>query len=351
MIAAKISSPAIINGRKSMKVVITGGTGFVGRRLAQRLLQRNAIAGPDGRETSIDELVLFDVAEPPMPIAADKRLKVVTGDIADTATLRRLIDRPTGTVFHLAAVVSGQAEADPDIGYRVNLDGTRAVLEACRALGTSPRLVFASSLAVYGGDLPAAVTDDTPLTPQTSYGGQKAIGELLVNDYSRKGFIDGRSIRLPTIVVRPGKPNRAASTWCSSIFREPLSGVEVVCPVGREAVMAILSPRRLIAAIERIHELPAERFGFSRTVLLPGISVTVAEMVEALRRAGGDAAVGRIRWEPDPVIQKIVAGWPRAIIAKRAQSFGIEADATIDEIVQGFIEDDLPAQKALVAAG
>lgn len=334
-----------------MKVVITGGTGFIGRRLAQRLLQRGALAGPDGRETGIDELVLFDNAPAQPPIAPNNRLKIVTGDIADRDTVRRLIDASTGTVFHLAAVVSGQAEADTDIGYRVNLDGTRAVLEACRALGTRPRLVFASSLAVYGGDMPPAISDETPLTPQTSYGAQKAIGELLVNDYSRKGFIDGRCLRLPTIVVRPGRPNRAASTWVSSLFREPLSGVEVVCPVSRESVMACLSPRRLVAAMERVHDLPGERFGYSRTVLLPGISATVAEMVEALRRAGGEAAVKRIRWQPDAVIQKIVDGWPRAIVAKRAEGLGIHADADIDEIVRAFIEDDLSAQKALVAAG
>ncbi len=334
-----------------MKVVITGGTGFIGRRLAQRLLQRGALAGPDGRETGIDELVLFDNAPAQPPIPPNNRLKIVTGDIADRDTVRRLIDASTGTVFHLAAVVSGQAEADTDIGYRVNLDGTRAVLEACRALGTRPRLVFASSLAVYGGDMPPAISDETPLTPQTSYGAQKAIGELLINDYSRKGFIDGRCLRLPTIVVRPGRPNRAASTWVSSLFREPLSGVEVVCPVSRESVMACLSPRRLVAAMERVHDLPGERFGYSRTVLLPGISATVAEMVEALRRAGGEAAVKRIRWQPDAVIQKIVDGWPRAIVAKRAEGLGIHADADIDEIVRAFIEDDLSAQKALVAAG
>jgi nucleoside-diphosphate-sugar epimerase len=332
-----------------MKVVITGGTGFIGRRLAQRLLQRNSIAGPDGRESGIDELILFDVAAPAMPIAEDRRLKIVTGDIADAATVGRLIDRPTGTVFHLAAIVSGEAEANTDLGYRVNLDGTRTVLEACRALGTVPRVVFASSLAVYGGEMPPAVSDDTPLTPQTSYGAQKAMGELLVNDYSRKGFIDGRAIRLPTIVVRPGRPNRAASTWASSIFREPLSGVEVSCPVSRESVMALLSPRRLIAAIEQIHDLPASRFGFSRTVLLPGISANVSEMVDALRRAGGDEAVRRIRWEPDGVVQKIVDGWPRAIHAKRAEALGIRPDRSVDEIVQAFIEDDLAAQKALVA--
>ena len=330
-----------------MKVVITGGAGFIGRRLAQRLLQRGAIAGPDGREQAIDELVLFDVAAPEPPIPPNNRLKLVTGDIADPATVRALIDKTTGTVFHLAAVVSGQAEADTDIGYRVNLDGTRAVLEACRALGTRPRLVFASSLAVYGGEMPETISDATPLTPQTSYGTQKAIGELLVNDYSRKGYIDGRAIRLPTIVVRPGRPNRAASTWVSSLFREPLSGVSVVCPVTRQSVMACLSPRRLIAALETLHDLPAERFGFSRSVLLPGISAGVDEMVEALRRAGGAAAVERIRWEPDPVIQKIVDGWPKGIVAKRAEALGITPDATIDEIIAAFIADDLPAQKRL----
>src|SRR6202790_3827201 len=193
-----------------MKVVITGGPGFIGKKLAQRLLARGSLIGPDGKDTPIDELVLFDVAAPHPPLRADNRLKVVTGDIADPATVRQLIDKRTASVFHLAAVVSGQAEADTDIGLRVNLEGTRAVLEACRALGTVPRVVFASSLAVYGGDMPAAIADDTPLTPQTSYGAQKAMGELLVNDYSRKGYIDGRALRFPTIVVRPGRPNRAA---------------------------------------------------------------------------------------------------------------------------------------------
>jgi nucleoside-diphosphate-sugar epimerase len=332
-----------------MKVVITGGAGFIGRRLGERLLARGALAGPDGRDAAIDEIVLFDMTAPAPPLAADKRLRIVTGDIADAAAIRRLIDAPTTTVFHLAAVVSAEAEANTDIGYRVNLDGTRAVLEACRALATRARVVFASSLAVYGGDLPPAVGDDTPLRPQTSYGAQKAMGELLVNDYSRKGYIDGRAIRLPTIVVRPGRPNRAASTWVSSIIREPLSGADVVCPVSRDSVMALLSPRRLIAAIERIHDMTADRLGYDRTVLLPGISASVAEMVDALGRAGGESAVRRIRWEPDPVIQKIVDGWPKAIAARRAESLGIRADGSVDEIIAAFIADDLAAQKALVA--
>jgi nucleoside-diphosphate-sugar epimerase len=324
-----------------MKIVITGGAGFIGRRLALALLQRN----------DIDELVLFD-AVPPLPaLPPDRRLRCVTGDIADAAAIGRLIDRETASVFHLAAIVSAEAEADTDKGLKVNLDGTRAVLDACRAGGHMPRLVFASSLAVYGGALPPAVSDATPLTPQTSYGTQKAIGELLVNDYSRKGYIDGRALRLPTIVVRPGRPNRAASTWASSLFREPLSGLDVVCPVSETTAMAILSPRRLIAALLHLHDLPAERFGFQRSLLLPGISVTVSEMVAALGRAGGTAAVARIRWQADPVIQRIVDGWPRAIDAQRAGALGVRADADIDTIVQAFIEDDLPAQRALIAGG
>src|SRR5208283_5052142 len=225
-----------------MRIVITGGCGFLGRRLALLLLDKGCKSG------TIDEMVLFDNAPSALPLPDDdRRVHVVTGDIADRATVRNLIAPGTDAVFHLAAIVSGQAEADTDLGYRVNLDGTRAVLEACRALGTCPRLVFASSLAVYGGALPPAVGEDTPLTPQTSYGTQKAIGELLVNDYSRKRFVDGRVLRLPTVVVRPGRPNRAASTFASSIIREPLSGQEAVCPVSPDTVMALASPRRIVA--------------------------------------------------------------------------------------------------------
>lgn len=332
-----------------MRIVITGGAGFVGRKLAQRILERGGLVGPSGAEEKVDELVLFDIAAAAMP--ADKRVKLVTGDIADAATLRRLIAPGTGSVFHLAAVVSAQAEAEFDTGMRVNLDGTRAVLEACRALPVPPRVVFASSIAVYGGDVPDTITDTTPLTPQTSYGIQKACGELLVGDYSRKGFIDGRALRLPTIVVRPGKPNRAASTFASSIIREPLSGVDTVCPVSAQSFMPLMSPRRLVSAVLRAHDLPGSAYGFSRSLLLPGLRITVGEMVEALRRAAGETATARIEWRPDPVIQRIVDGWPRALEAKRAAALGIEGDDDMDEVISGFIEDDLPAQKEMVARG
>jgi nucleoside-diphosphate-sugar epimerase len=321
-----------------MRVVITGGCGFLGQRVALHLLARG----------DVDELVLFDNAPPALPSPEDKRLRVVIGDIADREAVCRMISAGTHSVFHLAAVVSGQAEADTDLGYRVNLDGTRAVLDACRMLGTRPRVVFASSLAVYGGALPPAVGDDTPLTPQTSYGTQKAIGELLVNDYSRKEFIDGRAVRLPTVVVRPGRPNRAASTFASSMIREPLAGREALCPVSPDTIMALASPRRIVTGLLHAHDLPADAFGASRSLQLPGFSVAVGEMAAAVRRAGGDAAYARIRWEPDPQIQQIISGWPQALRTPRAEALGFYADTGIDEVVQAFIEDDLEMQKRLV---
>jgi len=325
-----------------MRIVITGGCGFLGRRLALLLLEKGSALG------AIDELVLFDNAPSALPLPDDKRVRLVTGDIADRDTVRALIAPGTDAVFHLAAIVSGQAEADTDLGYRVNLDGTRAVLDACRALGSARRLVFASSLAVYGGELPPAVGDDTALHPQTSYGAQKAVGELLVNDYSRKGFIDGRALRLPTVVVRPGLPNRAASTFASSIIREPLAGKDAVCPVAPDTVMALASPRRVVAALAHALDIPGEALGTNRTLQVPGFSVSVGEMAAALRRAGGESAYKRIAWQPDATIQKIISGWPLALATPRADSLGFERDSGIDEAVQFFIEDDLAMQKALV---
>jgi nucleoside-diphosphate-sugar epimerase len=324
-----------------MRLVITGGCGFLGRRLAMLLLDRGSSLG------SIDELVLFDNAPPVLPLPEDRRLTLITGDIADRGALRQLLLGGAAAVFHLAAAVSGEAEADTDLGYRVNLDGTRAVLDACRALGTRPRLVFASSLAVYGGALLDAVGDDTPLTPQSSYDTQKAIGELLVNDYSRKGFVDGRALRLPTVVVRPGRPNRAASTFASSIIREPLTGRDAICPVSPDLIMALASPRRVVAALHRAHELRGDALGVNRSLQLPGYSVAVGELAAAVRRAGGAAAFGRIRWRPDPQIEAIVSSWPRALDGRRAEALGFAAAADIDEAVQAFIEDDLELQKAL----
>ena len=334
-----------------MRVVITGGTGFVGRKLAARLRRDGAAEGPGGRQ-EITELVLFDNAAPNPPLElSDPRLRVVTGDITDQAQVEALIGPGIGSIWHLAAVVSAGAEADLDLGYAVNLHGTLHVLNACRKLSAPPRLVFASSAAVYGGEPPLTVGDDTPPSPRTSYGAQKAAGELFVNDYTRRGIVDGRSVRLPTIVVRPGRPNKAASTFASSIMREPLAGQTAICPVSPESRMAILSPRRLIEALVALHDMDGARLGFNRTVLLPSISVSIGEMADSLARIGGEEAASRILWQPDPFIQKIVDGWPGAMNAPRAEGLGLKADATMDEIVTAFIEDDLPAQKRLAAAG
>ncbi len=322
-----------------MNIVMTGGNGYIGRRLARRLL-----SGELGGER-VDKLVLFDIARLDDELAGDPRVEQVTGDVADRATVERVIAGETTAVFHFGAVVSAGAEADFDLGMRVNLDGTRNVLEACRRLAQPPRVVFASSLAVYGGALPPIIDDVTPLYPQTSYGTQKAAGELLVSDYTRKGFIDGRALRFPTILVRP-EPNLAASTFASTIIREPLLGRETTCPVDPRSVMAVMSVARLIDCIVQAFELPSSAFGVRRALLLPAISASVAEMIEAVRSKGGEAAAERIKLRPDEKTQFIVDGWPAGVVAQRAEGLGMRADATVDEIVDTFIRDDLPGMLA-----
>ncbi|WP_395709459.1 D-erythronate dehydrogenase [Reyranella sp.] len=326
-----------------MRVVITGGAGFLGKKLARRILQQGTLADASGQPRPVSELMLFDVGEAKGPGLDDPRVKVLTGDIANFATVQSVV-QGADTVFHFAAVVSAGAEADFDLGYRVNLDGTRNVLEACRALGTNPRVVFTSSLAAFGGDLPPAVTDDTPLTPQTSYGAQKSIGEFLVRDYTRKGFLRGTAVRLPTICVRTGLPNKAASTWASSVVREPLTGVDVICPVTPKTVMVVLSPRKTVDAFMRLHDLPADAFGPGRTLLLNGINVTAKELEQAIGRHAGNRCVGKVTWQHDPSIQKICDGWPQGIDSRRARALGFEIDKDLDEVVRNFIADDLDEQ-------
>ena len=320
-----------------MRVIITGGAGFLGRKLARAILERGALAGPDGAPAPVSRLVLFDNV-PPDDLGG--RAEAVTGDIGDAATVRDLVGGGAASVFHLAAIVSAGAEEDFDLGYRVNLDGTRNLLEACRGLARPPRLVFASSIAVYGGDLPETIEDDTPPLPQTSYGIQKLVGEQLIHDYTRKGYIDGRALRLPTIMVRPA-PNRAASTWASSIIREPLQGRDYDCPVEPHVAMACLSPRCTADAFIAVHDLPGDRLGLKRTLLLSGLRATAADMADAVARNAGNRRTGAIRWTPDPATMRIVGGWPGEARGARAEAFGIAPDGSIDEIVRAFIADDL----------
>jgi nucleoside-diphosphate-sugar epimerase len=310
-----------------MNALITGGGGFLGQRLAKALLARDAGAG----------VTLVDIAFPP---GVDSRCKCVTGDLGSAEVLARALAPGTTSIFHLAAVVSGAAEADFDLGYRVNLDATRALLEACRRLPQPPRLVFASSVAAFGGTMPEVIDDATTPTPQSSYGVQKVIGEYLVGDYSRKGFIDGRALRLPTIVVRPGKPNLAASSFASGILREPLNGAPSDCPVPDSTGVWILSPRKVIESILHGHDLPAQDWGTRRVLNLPGITVSVRQMIAALRKVAGDEVASRIAFRPDARIQAIVSGWPSRFRTERAAAMGFQADDGIEAIIRDYLADE-----------
>jgi D-erythronate 2-dehydrogenase len=327
-----------------MIVVITGGAGFLGGRLARSILDRGHLIDAGGVQRELRKLVLIDVA--PAPVT-DPRVEVITGDLADAALIERALAPETDSVFHLAAVVSGQAEAEFDTGMRVNLDATRALLERCRRLARPPKFVFASSLAVFGGVLPDPVRDDSPITPQTSYGAQKAIDELMVYDMTRKGFIDGRALRLPTVTVRPGKPNRAASSFASGVIREPLSGVDAVCPVPPTAAMWVTSPRSVIANLITGHEVAAAEFGkagfaHSRSVNVPGLRVGVGQMIDALKSVAGEAVAAHVKWQLDPVIDRIVATWPANFAPALGPALGMRADHDFESIIRQHIEDEHP---------
>ena len=323
-----------------MKVVITGGAGFLGTRLARKLAERNTLTDAGGRTREISSITLLDVA-PAAPFE-DRRVSSIVGDLGDPALLERAVPQDTDTVFHLAAVVSGQAEAEFDVGMRVNLDATRALLERCRKLAAPPKLVFTSSLAVFGGPVPDPVPDDAALMPQASYGAQKAIGEYLVFDMTRKGMIDGRSLRLPTVTVRPGKPNRAASSFASGIVREPLAGVEAICPVAATTKMWVQSPRAVVDNLVVGHEAPASAFSHTRSINVPGISVAVGDMVKALREVAGEEVAARVKWNYDPAIDKIVSTWPSRFAPKLGPSIGMKADGDFAGIIRAYMADDMP---------
>ncbi len=316
-----------------MKVVILGGHGFLGIMLAQRLLQKNSLMSNDNTSRTIDELILVDQVSPLTPIEGATSL---IGDITDPGFLKAVIDDDVASIFHLAAVVSAAAEADFDLGMRVNLEATRNVLECCRNLARPPRLVFSSSLAVFG-NAPSVVMDDTPALPLSSYGTQKVIGEYLSCEYTRKGFVDARCIRLPTITIRPGKPNKAASSFISSILREPLQGLEAICPVRRDMKLWVQSPRMVIENLTHAHDTPENAWAEGPRILnLPGLSVRVDEMVAALKRAGGDTSL--IRWQGDSQIERLVGSWPGAMNTARANHMGFKGDDNIDDIIGDYLD-------------
>ncbi|MCA9835558.1 MAG: SDR family oxidoreductase [Trueperaceae bacterium] len=317
-----------------MRVVILGGAGFLGQKLTKALLEKGDIKGQ-----AISKLLVFDRFE--ANLEADERLEQITGDISQPTTLEKLILPDTDVIIHLAAIVSGEAEQNFDLGMQINLHATEALLEVCRKLNKPPQFLFASSIAVFGGDMPEIIEDNTAPTPQSSYGAQKAICELLINDYSRKGFIDGIILRFPTIVVRPGKPNAATSTFASSIIREPLQGQEAICPVTGDTKLWILSPRQAIRSAVKALDMDTDLLGSHRTLSLPGITVSVQDMVTSLEEISGKAVVDRIVWQHSHFIQQIVGSWPSRFTARRALELGFEPDASMTEIIQNFIEDDL----------
>ena len=326
----------------STRVIVTGGAGFIGTLLARRLLAKPVTIG-DARPAPVDELVLVDLAAPPPDVAGDPRVRAVTGDLADAVDELKDAD----AIFHLAGVVSGAAEADFDLGMRVNVDGTRAVLERARRQRTPPVLVFSSSLAVFGADpaLPAGaggpatpVGDDTLPRPQSSYGIQKFVGEQLVADYTRKGFVRGRSVRLMTVAVRPGKPNAAASSFMSGIIREPLAGLRATCPVPPATPVALSSPRRTLQGILRAAAVGDATWGSTTAMNLPALATTPRSMAEAMDRVVGYAASDLIDWTDDPVIGAIVRGWPASVETPRANALGLHADASFHDIVREYLD-------------
>ena len=320
-----------------MRLVVTGGAGFLGRRVIAALLRRGTLADADGAQRPVERITAFDVVAPEG--FTDGRVVPMRGDLGDPAALAALVDENTAAVVHLAAVVSGQAEEDFDLGMRVNFDATRALFERVRAVGRRPRLVMTSSVAVFGGALPAEVPDEHVWAPQSSYGAAKAMADLLLAEYSRRGFLDGRSLRMPTVVVRPGKPNRAASSFASGIVREPVGGQEAICPVPPATPIWLMSPDQAVRNIVHGLDLPAAALGGGRVINMPGLSVTVAEMLAALRRVCGDAVADRVRLAPDPAITAIVASWPGKFRTPRADALGFTADADFDGVIRAFLAD------------
>jgi len=320
-----------------MKVLITGAAGMIGRKLAARLAGDAALNG-----TPIDHMLLVDVIPPEAPAGLPGRIETKAADISNVTEVAGLIGGRPDVMFHLAAIVSGEAELDFDKGYRINLDGTRLLLEAIRAQRDyRPKLIFASSIAVFGAPFPDAIPDDFFHTPLTSYGTQKAIAELLIADYARRGFLDGIAIRLPTIAVRPGKPNRAASGFFSSIIREPLAGQEAVLPVEDSVRHWHASPRAAVGFLLHAASLAGPQLGGRIGLTMPGVCCTVGEQIAALRRIAGDKVAARIRRQPDPMIMRIVEGWPRRFDARRAIALGFRAEDSFDEIIRAHIEDEL----------
>jgi nucleoside-diphosphate-sugar epimerase len=332
-----------------MNILITGGSGFVGATLARALLAQGQLSVAGAPAKRIETLTLADRAPPPADLANDPRVKFVGGDLNEQIASRQIPAPGTDVVFHLAAAVSGECEADFDLGMRSNFAATHALLEACRALGNKPTVVFSSSVAVFGKrpgfEMPDPIEDDTLPTPQSSYGAQKAIGELMMADYGRKGFIRARTVRLMTVSVRPGRPNGAASSFFSGMIREPLAGVRAQVPVGPEVEHPILSPSRTIAGLIRCAEASDAEWGPLTGLNLPALRVSVGEMAAALERIAGKEATSLLDWTPDPNILKLVNTWPGHVKSARAAALGLTANPDFEDVIREYIRENPQAVK------
>jgi len=323
-----------------MRVLITGAAGMIGRKLTERLARDRLLAGEP-----ITALDLHDIVASSPPVMKDTEVTVHASDLAEAGAAERLIATGPDVVFHLAGIVSGEAESNVDLGYRVNLDGTRALFDAIRISGTRPRVVFTSSIAVFGAPFPDIIPDEFHPTPLTSYGTQKLMSEALLADYTRRGFFNGVGVRLPTICVRPGKPNKAASSFFSGIIREPLAGQEAILPVPRSVVHTHASPRSAVNFLIRAAEIDGGKVGPRRNLTMPGVAVTVGEQIEALRRIAGEKATQLIREAPDEAVWSIVRNWPTRFDAKRARELGFVAEESFDDIIRAHIEDELSGER------
>ena len=318
-----------------MKVLITGGGGFLGQKLAAALSANPVIAGKP-----VSGLVLADLAAP-APMDAPFSVECVAADIGDATAVNQLFSNAPDVIYHLAAVVSGAAEADFDLGMRVNLGGTMNILEAARQAGNVPIVIFASSVAAHGGEAPAVVTDGVELNPQSSYGTQKVIGEKLLQDYSRKGFVDGRGVRLPTVTIRPGVANAAASSFMSSIFRDTMQGDRANCPVSKGFKVWHSAPRTIVTNLLLAAEVPADAFGFNRCINLPGRTDTIDDMIGAMTSVTGPEAEARITWQSDAAVEGVVGGWRSEFVPEKALGMGFIADKSFEDTVRWFLEDDI----------
>ncbi|MFN7288629.1 MAG: D-erythronate dehydrogenase [Burkholderiales bacterium] len=327
-----------------MKILITGGCGFLGARLARTLLARERFSLAGRPAAPITRIVLADRVAPPGDLAADPRIEAIEGDLIDLLEQQRLSLAGVDAVVHLAAAVSAECEADLDLGLRSNLQATLALLQACRTLPTAPVFVFSSSLAVFGstpqGPMPAVILDDTLPTPQGSYGIQKFMCEQLVADFGRKGFVDARNVRLMTVSVRPGRPNGAASGFLSGMIREPLAAQACTVPVAAETRVALASPAATIAGLMRTLECAAQHWGARTAVNFPSVSVTVGEMAQALRAVGGASAHGLLTWNPDPAIERLVGSWPGRFRTDRAQNLGLPQDPDFESVIRDYIREN-----------